>query len=100
MTNHQPEKTRMTTILPFTTDDDTLREGIQIAAARLIDARLSAIIEMAQELGRDGLVDRAAWDAAWQEIATTQAEVAPMLDYAKAFLDQWPESDDDEADNA
>ena len=90
----QPGDASMVTILPIDVDHDLVREGLQFAVAERMQGRLREIQAQLAELRAGSLIERDRWQAAFAGLAALHAEMAPVLEYAKAFVDQWPDGDE------
>jgi hypothetical protein len=85
----------MVTIIPIDIDHGLIREGVQYAVAERLAVRLKAVQELTADLRAGSLVEREEWDREWAALIAMQEEMRPVLEYAKAFLDQWPEEGTD-----
>lgn len=84
----------MVTILPIDVDEDFVRDALTAAAGdRLVEAAKN-LADIANNLSANGIIDRADFQQAFDRIYMLQASLIPVLDYAKAFNDQWPVEDD------
>jgi hypothetical protein len=85
------------TILPIDVEEDIVREGLTLAIAERVRRALKELDQQAAELAAAAIVDREKWDAAFDALATVRESMTPVLEYARAFADQWPEDDDNAA---
>ena len=90
----------MVTILPIDVEDDLVREGLALAIAERVRSAVLELTKQANELSAAGLLDRHKWDAAFDHLATLRASMTPVLEYAKAFDDQWPADEEGESNEA
>lgn len=81
----------MVTILQIDVDEDLVREGLQYAIAERLSARIKTLQSLVADLSGALVVDRAEWANVWAELEAARDEAATVLDYARAFADQWPE---------
>lgn len=84
----------MVSIIPIDVDETLLREGLQHAVADRLAYRLKHVQEMVNELSGGGVIGRKEWDQVWAYLDAARSEMGPILDYVKAFDDQWPATDD------
>ena len=89
----------MVTILPFDVDEDFVRDGIAAAVAGRIEQQVRALQELASDLRASSATDREKWNSAFAALATLHDEMLPAMEWAKAFLDLWPELDEEESDD-
>lgn len=80
----------MVTILPIDIDESVVQEGVQMAVAERLAARLKAFGEVVAELRGGGCIDRGEWVKVTVELRREVEISRDHLDYARAFLDQWP----------
>lgn len=90
----------MVTIIPLDVDDDLVREGLSYAIGSRVLSAIRRIEEQAKELVAGGLVDRGGWHRLFANLAELHATSEPILEYAKAFEDQWPADPDGAPDEA
>jgi len=87
----------MVTILPIDIDQDLIREGRQYALAERFRERVKRIEGELAEMRVGNLLDREAWDKAFAALAELHDQAKPILEYAEAFLDQYPGDGEDAA---
>jgi hypothetical protein len=85
----------MVTILPIEIDEDLVREGLQLVVAERLRMVAKKLNDMATEMISGGLIEREKWNAALGEAEAAREAYEPSLEYAMAFVDQWPVGEDE-----
>jgi hypothetical protein len=85
----------MVTILPINVDEDVVREGLALAVAGRVRRALKELDSQAIEVADAGVVDRERWNAAFDSLANMRESLTSVLEYVKAFADQWPDGEED-----
>lgn len=80
----------MVTIIPIDIEHDLIQRGVQMAVAEEIQSSVKQLNELARDLLSGGCVEREELDEAFARIAAAREKLVPVLDYARAFADQWP----------
>ena len=96
MTEYLRDKS-MVTILNVDVDENLVREGIQMALGVRLQGVIKALESEANELAVGNLLERKDFNAAFARLARFHEEATPLLEYARAYLDQWPDTPDEEA---
>jgi len=87
----------MVTILPIDVDEELVREGVLLAVSARVRGALKELDQQAIELASAGIVDRGKWHRLFALLDEVARTTDPVLEYARAFADQWPEDDDSAA---